>query len=87
MSSTYIVDGYTETDKDEHIFRAHLCYSKKGCWYDWGYFNWQGYDNPNPDIIMMIIDLNHCEIIHEMDQDPDSIPGSAGDMVIPYLTR
>ena len=35
----------------------------------------------------MIIDLSHCKIIHKMDQDPDTIPDSTSDMVIPYLTR
>ena len=34
---------------------------------------------------MMIIDLSHCEIIHEMDQNPDTIPDNASDMVIPYF--
>ena len=68
FSSTSIIDGYTEIKKYGHIFRAHPCYSKKGCWYDWAYFNWQGYDNPIPDRIMTIIDLSYCKIIHEMDQ-------------------
>ena len=36
---------------------------------------------------MMIIDLSHCEIINEIDQDPDIIPDNASDMVIQYLTK
>ena len=36
---------------------------------------------------MMIIDLSHCEIVHEMDQNPDTIPDSASDMVIPHLKK
>ena len=36
---------------------------------------------------MMIIDLRHCKIIHEMDQDLDIIPDNASDIVIPHLTR
>ena len=36
---------------------------------------------------MMSIDLSHCEIIHEMDQDPDIIPDNASYMVIPYFTK
>ena len=48
LSSTSIVDIYTEIKKDGHISRAHPCYSNKGCWYDWVYFNWYGYDNPIP---------------------------------------
>ena len=35
----------------------------------------------------MIIDLSHCEIIHEMDQDPDIVPDNAGYMVTPHLTN
>ena len=36
---------------------------------------------------MMIIDLSHYEIIHEMDQDPGTIPDNASDMVIPHLKK
>ena len=36
---------------------------------------------------MITIDLNHCEIIHEMDHDPDTILNNASDMVIPHLTK
>ena len=34
LSSTSIVDGYTEIEKYGHIFRTHPCYSNKWCWYD-----------------------------------------------------
>ena len=36
---------------------------------------------------MMIIDLSHCETIHEIDQDPDTIPDNASAMVIPHLKK
>ena len=36
---------------------------------------------------MMIIDLTHCDIIHDMDQDPDTIPDNAGEMVIHHLKK
>ena len=31
LSSTSVVDRYTEIKKDGHIFRAHPCYLNKGC--------------------------------------------------------
>ena len=34
LSSTSIVDGYTEIEKYGHILRTHPCYSNKWCWYD-----------------------------------------------------
>ena len=36
---------------------------------------------------MIIIDIIHCEIIHEMYQDPDTIPDNTSDMLLPHLTR
>ena len=36
---------------------------------------------------MTIIDLSHCEIIHEMDQNPDTIHDKTSDMVIPHLAK
>ena len=35
---------------------------------------------------MMIIDFSHSEIIHKMDQYPDTITDNASNMVIPHLT-
>ena len=32
----------------------------------------------------MIIDLTHCDIIHDMDQDPYNIPDNIGEMVDEY---
>ena len=40
-------------------------------------FNFQGFDKPIPARIMMIIDLLDCDIIHDIDQDPDTIPDDA----------
>ena len=36
---------------------------------------------------MMILDLNYYEIIHEMGQDPGTIPNNVSDMVIPHLKK
>ena len=35
----------------------------------------------------MIIDLSECDIIHTMDQDPDTIPNDESDRIIHYLTN
>ena len=36
---------------------------------------------------MTIIDLSECDIIHNMDQDPDTIPDDTDQQVIPHLTK
>ena len=56
-SSTWWVHGFVQDQtlfrdqkniyriiKDGHLYRSHPCYAKKGCWYDWAYFNWEGFD-------------------------------------------
>lgn len=35
----------------------------------------------------MIIDLSECDIVHTMDQDPDTIPLDAADRIIHHLTN
>ena len=87
VSSNSVVMGYTEIMKDGILYRSHPCYAKKGCWYDWAYFNWDGFDKPIAARIMMIIDLSECDIIHTMDQDPDTIPNDASDRIIHHLTN
>ena len=63
---------YTEVKVGSNIYRAHPCYSKKGCWYDWAYFEWQGYDAPIPAKILMIVDLTKTDISYDADIDPNS---------------
>jgi len=82
-----IVNGYTEVVINGNTFRAHPCYCKKGCWYDWAYFKWQGFESPIPARIIMIIDLTECDITYDMDQDPDTIPDDANERVITHLTN
>ena len=82
-----VVRGYTEIIKDGILYRSHPCYTKKGCWYDWAYFNWEGFDTPIAARIIMILDLSECNIVHHMDQDPDTIPEDATARIIPHLTK
>ena len=58
---------------DDNLYRSHPSFHKKGCWYDWACFQWQEFDKPVPTRIMMIIGLSGCDIIHNIDQDPDAI--------------
>ena len=36
---------------------------------------------------MMIVDLSHCDIIHDTNQDPATISDNASEMLIPHLTK
>ena len=36
---------------------------------------------------MMIIDVIHCDIIHNMDQELDTIPEDTGDTIILHSTE
>ena len=53
---------YTHVFKDEIMYRAHPCFFKKGCWYDWAHFSFEEYDDPIAARIMMIVDLRNVEI-------------------------
>ena len=63
------IPGLTHLVKDDVLYRAHPCYFKKGCWYDWGLFNWDGFEDPIPGRIMMILDLSDVEIIYRNETD------------------
>ena len=67
------VNGLTEILIDSNLFRSHLCFTKKGSWYDWAYFRSHGFAELITVRIIMIIDLSECEILHHMDQDPDTL--------------
>ena len=55
--------------------------------YDWEYFDWAEFDTPVVAKIMMIIDLSNCDIVYDMDQDPDTIIDDAPDRIITHLTE
>ena len=38
ISQDSVVNGYTEIEKDSNLYRSHPWFHKKGCWYDWAYF-------------------------------------------------
>ena len=81
------IPGYTEIVKDEVIYRAHPCYTNKGCWYDWAYFEWEGYENPIPARIMMILDLTDINIIYDIDCDPDNLTHDPDNVTLKHLTN
>lgn len=62
---------YTQVKVGNTIYRAHPCYSRKGCWYDWAYFEWHGYSKPIVGKILMIVDLTNTPITYSADINPD----------------
>jgi hypothetical protein len=74
-----VIPGYTEIVHKNITYRCHPCYSKKGCWYDWAYFKWQGYDDPIPGRLMMVLDFTKANIIYDTDENPDA-EGGANDI-------
>ena len=76
------IPGYTHIVKDDIIYRANPCYFKKGCWYDWAYFEWDGFSDPIPGRIMMILDLSDTEILYR-----DQANDSTEDHVVHHLTK
>ena len=59
------IPGFTDLKRDGVIFRANPYFRKKGEWFDWAYFNWEGHDEPVPARILMFLDLTNVEIIVE----------------------
>ena len=66
------VRGYTELKKGGVLYWAHPSYKIKGSWFDWGLFNWAGYNDPIPAQIIMMIDLSDCVICNDVNINPDS---------------
>jgi hypothetical protein len=66
-----VIHGYTEIKLDGNIICSHPSYSNIGCWYDWAFFRWQGFEREITARIMMILDLSKCEINYERDVNPD----------------
>jgi hypothetical protein len=71
VDSETSIPCYTQLAHNNIIFRSNPCYAKKGPWFDWGMFEWEGYTEPIHGQIMMIVDLTNAHIIYDMDIDPD----------------
>ena len=63
------IPGFTQVVVNNVIYRSHPSYSKKGSWFDWAYFDWEGFVEPIPARIMMIVDLSDTDIIYDRDVD------------------
>ena len=87
LSTESKVKGYTELKKDGVLYRAHPWYKIRGSWYDWGLFNWDGYDDPIPAQIIMMIDLSDCVIYNDVDTNPDASATVYYVDNYPHLTR
>lgn len=87
LSPNLVVEGYTEIQFNGILFRSHLFYANKGCCYNWTYFEWEGINSLIIGKIMMIIDLSNCDIMHDMDQDPDTILDDASKQIISHLIK
>ncbi len=66
-----LVYGFTDIYQNGHIYRCRPFYGNTGSWYDWAYFDWDGFDFLIPARILMIIDLSHSTINYDVDIDPD----------------
>ena len=71
VTSESLIYGYTEIYHNGDIYRCHPFYGNTSSWYDWAYFNWDGFDLLIPARILMIIDLTHSTINYAVDIDPD----------------
>ena len=87
VSRDSVVEIYTEIKINGTLIRSHPFYANKDSWYDWAYFDWEEFDTPIVAKIMMIIDLSNCDIVHDMDQDPDTITDDAPDRTVTHLTK
>ena len=76
------IPGFTHIVKDDIIYRANPYYFKKGCWYDWAYFEWEGFSDPLPGRIMMILDLSDTELLYR-----DHNNGPNEEHVVHHLTK
>lgn len=60
------VVGHTEFKKDGILYRCHPSYrSSDEAKYDWVYVQWDGYANPVPAKLLMIVDLEDCKVVPE----------------------
>lgn len=54
------------------VFRANPYFRSHGPWYDWAMFRWEGYDEPIPAQIKIILDLRNVDIItDDVEEDED----------------
>jgi hypothetical protein len=82
------VPGLTTVKVDDVIYRAHPSFCNNVCWYDWAYFNWEGFDDPIVARIMMIVDLSNVALDVEPDMDPDeAVVGETAINNAPHLTN
>ena len=88
VTSESLVYGFTDINHNGHIYRCHPFYGNTGSWYDWAYFDWDGFDSLIPARILMIIDLSHSTINYEVDIDPDELSSVFGNVTtMRHLTK
>ena len=73
------INGFCSyTDKNGVVYRAHPKFNKSGGWFDWAYFQWEGFDLPIVAEIQMMFDLSSTEISfvteEDYDRDNDAVP-------------
>jgi hypothetical protein len=86
VASMFSVGGYTSFRKDDVLYHAHPCFGSNGPWNDWALFEWEGYTEPTPAQIMMIIDLRNVTIENEPDAPEDTL-NEIADTITPMLTK
>ena len=59
----------------------------KGCWYNWGLFDFAGFLKPIPSQIIIIIDLSDCTIDNDIDTDPGIEQYNSLTITYPHLTN
>ena len=82
-----MVNSYTKIEKGGNLYRSYPFFHKKGCLYDWAYYQWHGFDKHIAARIIRIDDLWDYDIIHNMDQDPHTLPNDADQQIIPHLIK
>ena len=83
-----VIEGFTDVTINGNLFRCHPFYANVGSWYDWAYFNWEGYDECIPARLLMILDLSNTEIVYDVDIDKDKISECNNHMTTtPHLTN
>lgn len=87
ISHRSTVIGWTEILINDNLFWSHPFYAKKDSWHDCVYFRWHGIEKAIATRTIMIIYLWEYEILHHIDQYPDTLPDDTHQRIIPHLNQ
>ena len=79
-----VIYRYIEIKLNINSIRSHSRYFNMGCWYDWSYFRWYGFDQNITTMIIIMLYLSECDMTYITDAGSDITPSHSNTIPLKY---